>query len=221
MIALGSGPWSAVPAGECGPGILPEQGVERYERQAVRKCAGGPAAETIAGWILEQGAEPVVSLSLAAHDKTQALARARAWCAAGVRNLLVVTGDYPIADGRERAVYDIDSVQALMLLQQTAQSGDGFPADVNKGCVVAPFKRLESELMWQYEKLRRKVEVGADFIVSQAGFDPAPSPREAGLAGSRPSSRRRGRGGHQGPGVPGSAPRRPSPGARGGSHHPR
>jgi methylenetetrahydrofolate reductase (NADPH) len=134
--------------------------------------AGDLPAETLAGWVLEHGGDPVVSLSLAVHDRAELLERARAWHARGVRNLLVVTGDYPGPGSRERALFDIDSAQALMVLRESAGRREGFPADLNRGCVVAPFKRLESELMWQYAKLRRKVELGADFIVSQAGFDP-------------------------------------------------
>lgn len=131
----------------------------------------GLSAETIAAWVFEYGGEPVLSLSLAALDRAQALARARSWRDMGVAAILVVSGDYPEA-ARERNLFDIDSVQALMLLREAAAGRDGFPGDLIKGCVVSPFKRLESESMWQYARLRRKVAVGADFIVSQAGFDP-------------------------------------------------
>ena len=40
---------------------------------------GEPAAETIAGWVLEHGGEPIVSLSLAAQNRVEALGRVRAW----------------------------------------------------------------------------------------------------------------------------------------------
>ena len=43
--------------------------------------------------------------------------------------------------------------------------------DIAKGCVVSPFKTFESEQVWQYEKLRRKIRVGADFIITQLGYD--------------------------------------------------
>ncbi len=134
-------------------------------------AAAGLSAEAIAGLVLEHGGHPVISLSLAMRGRAEGLARARAWGAMGVNNLLVVSGDYPAA-AREHDWFDIDSVQALMLLQAAAARRDGFPADLNTGCVVTPFKRLESELMWQYARLRRKVELGAAFIVAQAGFDP-------------------------------------------------
>ena len=37
--------------------------------------------------------------------------------------------------------------------------------------MVSPFKQLESETMAQYSKLWRKVREGADFVVTQVGFD--------------------------------------------------
>jgi methylenetetrahydrofolate reductase (NADPH) len=43
--------------------------------------------------------------------------------------------------------------------------------DIITGCVVSPFKTFESEQVWQYEKLRRKIRMGADFIVTQLGYD--------------------------------------------------
>ena len=49
----------------------------------------------------------------------------------------------------------------------------GLPRDAFAlGCAISPFKTLESEQIWQYARLARKVEAGAGFIVAQAGFDP-------------------------------------------------
>jgi methylenetetrahydrofolate reductase (NADPH) len=39
------------------------------------------------------------------------------------------------------------------------------------GCAVSPFKRLESEMMLQLFKLEKKVKAGADFVVTQVGYD--------------------------------------------------
>ena len=49
----------------------------------------------------------------------------------------------------------------------------GLPrAAFDLGCVVSPFKTLESEQLWQYARLARKVDAGAAFVVAQPGFDP-------------------------------------------------
>jgi methylenetetrahydrofolate reductase (NADPH) len=102
----------------------------------------------------------------------------------GVRNLLVMTGDYPRYgfEGQAKPVCDLDSVQAIRLISRMNQGleldgrapGGGRrlpPTHVFKGCAVSPFKQLESELMAQYFKLSKKVGMGADFVITQVGFD--------------------------------------------------
>jgi methylenetetrahydrofolate reductase (NADPH) len=49
---------------------------------------------------------------------------------------------------------------------------DSLPqTDFFVGCVVSPFKKLESELMPQFFKLEKKIRAGADFIIPQLGYD--------------------------------------------------
>lgn len=102
----------------------------------------------------------------------------------GLKKLLIVTGDYPRYGfkGNAKPVFDMDSVQALMmikdmnmgrLLDQRAPGG-GIrlaPTAFSAGCVVSPFKRLEAELIPQYQKLIKKLSLGPRFIISQMGFD--------------------------------------------------
>jgi len=122
----------------------------------------------LAADIVAAGGEPIVSLSASLHDRNTALDRLREYYEAGVRHFLFVTGDYPASPGSSKTepVFDADSVQLLMLAA-------GFPEyqKIVKGCVVSPFKDFESEQVWQYEKLKRKLAVGADFVVSLPGFD--------------------------------------------------
>lgn len=131
----------------------------------------GPAlAEKIAG----VGGVPVVSFSPADRTREEILERLREYHGSGVRDLLLVTGDYALAapEGKKDPAFDLDSLQLLMFLREAAEAGAGFLRDFFRGCVVSPFKRLESEVMWQYARLVRKTEAGADFTVSQAGYDP-------------------------------------------------
>ena len=39
------------------------------------------------------------------------------------------------------------------------------------GVCVSPFKKLESETMAQYFKLEKKIQAGAQFLVTQVGYD--------------------------------------------------
>jgi methylenetetrahydrofolate reductase (NADPH) len=118
--------------------------------------------------ILASGGEPVVSLSLTFNDRDTIIDKLQGYYRAGVRHFLIVSGDYPSQAPNKptRPVSEIDSVQLLMLLDDFQKKGD-----IAKGCVVSPFKTFESEQVWQYEKLRRKIRVGADFIITQLGYD--------------------------------------------------
>jgi len=134
--------------------------------------AGDADTLALAREILRLGGTPLVSLSLANRTRRDALESLVAYREAGVRQIVVVSGDYP-AQGRnagEKPFFDLDSLQLLMLV---AAGEAGFPKDAFElGCAVSPFKNLESEQVWQYSRLARKVEAGAGFVVAQAGFDP-------------------------------------------------
>jgi len=135
---------------------------------------GAGDAETLelAREILGLGGTPLVSLSLANRTRRDALETLAAYREAGVRQFVVVSGDYP-AQGRgagDPPFFDLDSMQLLMLV---ASGEAGLPKRAfDLGCAVSPFKTLESEQIWQYARLARKLEAGAGFVVAQAGFDP-------------------------------------------------
>ncbi len=122
----------------------------------------------LAGDILDAGGEPIVSLALDVYDRNTVLDKLQEYYQLGVRHFLFVSGNYPAAASkmRQKPLFDIDSVQLLMLLEDF-----GAMKDIAKGCVVSPFKTFESEQVWQYEKLRRKIGMGADFVVTQLGYD--------------------------------------------------
>ena len=118
--------------------------------------------------ILASGGEPIVSLALTFNDRNTTIDKLQEYYQAGVRQFLFVSGDYPVRTNnkQEKPVSDIDSVQLLMLLADFQEK-----ENIAKGCVVSPFKNFESEQVWQYEKLRRKISVGADFIITQLGYN--------------------------------------------------
>lgn len=122
----------------------------------------------LARQIIAAGGVPVVSLGLASDDRNSTIDRLNIYIQSGIRHFVFVSGDYP-APYRKNPKYtgfDIDSVQLLMLLDDKLQE-----AGIHSGCVVNPFKYFESEQIWQYQKLLRKIEVGADFIITQIGYD--------------------------------------------------
>lgn len=132
---------------------------------------GDGGLEPIAGLAAEvsrRGGNTVATLCCAGRSREEILSSVAALREAGVGSFLAVTGDMPAgAKPRTyRSLFDIDSVRLLMLRGEWAGGEESFA-----GCAVSPFKALEAEVYWQYEKLRRKVETGARFFVTQPGFD--------------------------------------------------
>lgn len=132
--------------------------------------------------ILKLGIEPLVHFTCKDKNRNQIESELYAMDRAGVRNLLVMTGDYPSSGfkGRPQPVFDLDPVHVLELvtrMNQGLESGDSKgttrhqPGDFWAGAVVSPFKATESELMLQYYKLKKKIDNGARFIVTQLGYD--------------------------------------------------
>jgi methylenetetrahydrofolate reductase (NADPH) len=132
---------------------------------------GDLSSTALAREILRRGGTPVVSIACADRSREEILRSLRAFHGEGVRDFLIVTGDYPRDTRRrgEEPIFDVDAVQILMLLREA--DVEKSLADTALGCVVSPFKFLEAELYWQYARLQRKTRAGGDFIVSQAGFD--------------------------------------------------
>ncbi|WP_336015643.1 methylenetetrahydrofolate reductase C-terminal domain-containing protein [Acinetobacter pittii] len=87
--------------------------------------------------------------------------------AANIQNLLLLTGDklkehHNGRDGQPRSRY-LESVNAVMAAKQHG----GFRI----GVAFNPFKYVEAERDAQYLKLHKKIKAGADFIITQLGYD--------------------------------------------------
>jgi methylenetetrahydrofolate reductase (NADPH) len=93
----------------------------------------------------------------------------------GMKNILVLTGDYAGKGfgGQGAPVFDLDSVNLQIMLMMIGKriNAAGDPDAFFTGCAVSPFKRTEGETVAQYAKLSRKVAAGAQFIITQLGYD--------------------------------------------------
>jgi methylenetetrahydrofolate reductase (NADPH) len=93
----------------------------------------------------------------------------------GMKNILALTGDYTGKGfgGQGTPVFDLDSVNLLAMLnllnERVYESGD--PDGFFTGAVVSPFKYTAGESFAQYAKLCRKSAAGAQFIITQLGYD--------------------------------------------------
>lgn len=146
---------------------------------------GNPAISTemLCTEIKKLGIEPLVHLAFRDKNRNQCESLLYGLAALGVRNLLMLTGDYPSTSGfntRPKPVFDLDSVQGLQLVEKMNQGMEQesagkktrlAPTDFFAGCAVSPFKAVEAELMGQYFKLKKKIEAGAKFIITQVGYD--------------------------------------------------
>ncbi|MGI6216166.1 MAG: methylenetetrahydrofolate reductase C-terminal domain-containing protein [Coriobacteriales bacterium] len=146
--------------------------------------SGNPAllADKFGEEIKDLGAMPLVHFTCKDRSRNQIESQLDALERSGIQNLLCMTGDYPVSgwEGRSRPVFDLDSVQLLMMVNAM---NEGLPYPSRKGvahqkpthffpgAVTNPFKWTEAETITQYNKLYKKCYAGAKFIISQIGFD--------------------------------------------------
>ena len=143
-------------------------------------------ASSLAGCklLLDHGVEPV--LQMVCRDRNRLALQSDLLGAhiLGIRNVLALTGDHTTMGDHPQAmpVYDLDSVgllQAMTALESGTDLGldmkgnanelDGVPTFF-KGCCVTPCAEVVEP---QIIKLEKKVEAGAQFVQTQAVYDPA------------------------------------------------
>ena len=146
---------------------------------------GNPAISTeiLCTEIRKLGIEPLVHLAFRDKNRNECESMLYGLAALGVRNLLLLTGDYPSSGGfmgRSKPVFDLDSVHGLQLVEMMNAGMEHeamgkkttlAPTDFFAGTSVSPFKQSEAELVGQYHKLKKKVDAGADFVITQLGYD--------------------------------------------------
>ena len=159
----------------------------RFQALSITENAGGQPAlspETLGTEILDMGSEVIIHLSCKDKNRNQMESLLFGWDRHNLHNLLVIAGDYPKEGyrGYPKPVFDLDTVHVLDMLSRMNKKGEAFLDNGEnndqemsipflKGVVVTPFKLLESELVMQYYKLQRKVAAGADFVITQLGYD--------------------------------------------------
>jgi methylenetetrahydrofolate reductase (NADPH) len=148
---------------------------------------GGNAAITpdaLAPEVQKYGLDALVHFSCRDLNRNAVESRVMALARAGVNNLLVLTGDYPASgfEGNAAGVFDLDSVQTIKYLKEMnaglevpgAKKGTMVRLPQTNffiGAAVSPFKLKEEELLPQFFKLEKKIAAGADFIITQLGYD--------------------------------------------------
>ena len=139
------------------------------------------SASSIGKSLQSKGKEIIIHVTC--KDANRNGLESKAWdlSSDGFSNILAITGDYPAPGigGTPKPVFDIDSVALLYLLNRLnngLEIGKKKKLHLKKtnfflGAVVSNFKKNENELIPQYIKLLKKIEMGAQFIINQVGFD--------------------------------------------------
>ena len=134
--------------------------------------------------LLDRGIEPV--FQMVCRDRNRLALQSDLLSAAvlGIENVLALTGDHVVMGDHKDAkpVYDLDSVgllQAITNLENGTDMGADMKGNPNeldgvpqffKGCCTTP---CGPDPEAQIIKLEKKVEAGAQFVQTQAVYDPA------------------------------------------------
>jgi methylenetetrahydrofolate reductase (NADPH) len=145
---------------------------------------GNPALppEAFVSYVLEHNLTPIAHVTGKDGNRSSLEARLHALARLGVENILALTGDAQKEGfaGRSKPVYDLDSVLILWLLRALhggleyslgPKAMRTTPFDFFAGAVVNPFKVREPDLLMQFYKLRLKVAAGAQYIITQLGYN--------------------------------------------------
>jgi methylenetetrahydrofolate reductase (NADPH) len=117
-----------------------------------------------------RGLVPNIHLTCVGEDRRALRKRLEDLHALGIENIFALTGDYPTSGPEQpEPVFDLDSVQLVRLIAEMRRAGAPFHIAV----AVSPFKYVETDCLYQYLKLEKKVAAGADLAITQVGWDAA------------------------------------------------
>ena len=136
---------------------------------SITSYAGGSAGHDplrVAIGVRARGLTPNVHLTCVDKDRDGLRKTLDETHASSLENVLALTGDYP-KTGDRPPVFDLDSVQLVRLIDEARRGGMDFHIAV----AVSPFKYTEAGCVYQYLKLEKKIEAGADAAITQVGWD--------------------------------------------------
>jgi methylenetetrahydrofolate reductase (NADPH) len=139
---------------------------------SITNYAGGAPGHDpvrIGAAVRARGLEPNIHLTCVYQDRASLRRTLQDLRALGIANVFAMTGDYPRGTPPDRPapVFDLDAVQLVALIDELRRAGAPFWI----GVAVSPFKYDEADCVWQYLKLEKKVAAGADYAITQVGYD--------------------------------------------------
>ena len=115
-----------------------------------------------------RGLTPNVHITCVNQDRVEILKALETCHSLGIENIFAITGDYPLgADASAPPLFAMDSVQLVEMISELRAAGMPFYTSV----AVSPFKYTEADCAYQYLKLEKKIAAGADYAITQLGYD--------------------------------------------------
>ncbi len=127
--------------------------------------------------VKSMGLEPVMQMTCRDRNRIALESDFLGACALGIENFLCLTGDHQSFGNHPQAksVFDIDSVQLLLLLKTLRDEGMFQSGEKIKGKILAFLGAGENPfgdpVEFRVYRLMKKVKAGAQFIQTQAVFD--------------------------------------------------
>ncbi len=125
--------------------------------------------------IFKLGMDVIVHFTCRDANRVGIESRALQLAMMGMKNILALTGDYSGTGfgGQGAPVFDLDSTSLTCMLSMLSDrfDRDGDPEGFFTGCAVSPFKKTKGECHAQYAKLCKKIAAGAQFVITQLGYD--------------------------------------------------
>ncbi|MEM0448846.1 MAG: methylenetetrahydrofolate reductase [Methanomassiliicoccales archaeon] len=127
--------------------------------------------------LLQDGLEPVVQMTCRDRNRIALQGDVLGASALGVRNILCLSGDHQTFGSMKEAknVYDLDSIQLLMVLRRMRDEGKLWSGDELEvapklflGAAANPFA---DPFEYRVIRLAKKIKAGADFIQTQSIYD--------------------------------------------------
>jgi methylenetetrahydrofolate reductase (NADPH) len=154
--------------GEIAAGIA---GIPEVVGAGVTSWAGGSAGHDpvrVAAIAKERGLNPNVHLTCVSKTPAEVGEFLDKAIALGIENVFAITGDWPKGAPLGSVGFACDSVQLVETIAELRAQGK-WPFFIS--AAVSPFKYTEADCAYQYLKLEKKIAAGADFAITQLGFD--------------------------------------------------
>ncbi len=154
--------------GETAAGIA---GIPEVVGAGITSWAGGSAGHDpirVAAIAKECGLNPNVHLTCVSKTPAEVRKFLEDVIALGMENVFAITGDWPKGAALGTTPFAADSVQLVETINEIREAR-GWPFYIS--AAVSPFKYTEADCAYQYLKLEKKIAAGADFAITQLGFD--------------------------------------------------